>query len=163
MIEMKYICNVCLTVYAERGAAYDCCDGASSAPVFICVNCGDIHTCETTAMNCCVHALVCRSGEIPINATIVATIINAFIGPSTLIRELQAIYKPYIPDNPISKFIDAYNDGAARYNHYMEAQNDKPARDIHTEAATDPARTEIDTGDTARRISREERAHKRDV
>jgi hypothetical protein len=96
-----------------------------------------IYTNETDARNCGIDALICRSGEIPINAEIVATIINAFMGPAYLIRELQAIYNPYIPDNPVSKLIAAYNDGAERYNHYMEARNDKPTRNIFAKKATD--------------------------
>lgn len=163
MIEMKYMCNICMTVHEQRGEAYDCCDGSDTAPVYICVNCGDTHSCETAAMNCCVPALVCRPGEIPINASIVATIINAFIGPPYLIRELQAIYKPYIPDNPVSKLIAAYNDGAARYNQYMEAQNDKSARHILAEETADTSRAEAHVGESAQRIPREEGQNKRDV
>ena len=47
---------------------------------------------------------------VTVNAVALRRVLVALSGPSYLIRELQAINSPSVPDNPIGILIKEYND-----------------------------------------------------
>ena len=98
--------------------------------------------------------MICDWAEIPMNREAVRQIVEAFIGQPYLIRELQAINVSYIPNNPISKFIQSYNNGVVRsiLSFDKEVGDDLKAGRVHSTETTDPARAEAHAREAPNRI-----------
>lgn len=98
---------------------------------------------------------LCSPDEIPMNSKIVQQIVEAFIGPPHLMKELQAIAVPYIPNNPIAQFIQAYSDGKIRSMKAlnMEEPDDIKAWPTHPDRPDNNPRAEECLGEITSRLS----------